>query len=378
MLLKEMETPALLLDKGKLDNNIAKMNDIVARHKVKLRPHLKTCKSLEVANRIFETPANASITVSTLAEAEYFLKGGYTDILYAVSITANKLRRIKALQEKGAVITVILDTLEAALILNDTAASLNMIVPVLIEVDSDGKRAGLKQNDAKLISIGQQLNQAANTELAGVMTHAGGSYYCKSIAELEAFAEQERKAITDAAKSLKDNNLPCPIVSLGSTPTVTYAKSLSGVTEVRAGVYVFQDLVMQALNVCDKPDVAISVLATVISHNVPHNRVLIDAGSLALSEDPGKLNEFGKTHFGQVCNAESQAPYPGLYVNSTNQEHGLIMLEGTDYSFSDFPIGMQLRILPNHACITAAAYSEYMVTDNDGNLIDQWGRCNGW
>ncbi len=135
---------------------------------------------------------------------------------------------------------------------------------------------------------------------------------------------------------------------------------------------------MEALQVCDTSQIALSVLAAVISHKRDKNRILVDAGSLALSADPGKKNAAGNIHFGQVCDARSAAPYPDLWISSTNQEHGLISLEGTNYSFDDFPVGSRIRILPNHACITAAAYPGYHVTDAEGIIIDYWERSNGW
>ena len=373
-----LETPALLLDKGILSRNIKNMAQRLSAFGVQLRPHLKTCKSLDVAERIVPPGPAAPITVSTLAEAEYFLNGGYTDILYAVSIVPSKLQHVAALQDKGAKITLILDTCVAATAMAEAAEKLQADFQCLIEIDCDGKRAGLKPDDPEILRIAEILHSAPRVQLSGVMTHAGGSYYCKTTDELTRFAEQERTAITSAAAYLRNHGHACTIVSMGSTPTVTFAQNLEGVTEVRAGVYVFQDMVMQALGVCTCEDIAISVLATVISHNPAHNRILIDAGSLALSADPGAPNHLGKSHFGQVCTADTGQVIPGLFVTSSNQEHGLLSLDDTSYNLSDFPIGSQLRILPNHACITAAAYPAYQVIDGSDTILDVWGRCNGW
>lgn len=373
-----LETPALLLDKGILLRNVQNMAQKLSAFDVQLRPHLKTCKSLDVAQCIIPPGPAAPITVSTLAEAEYFLDGGYTDILYAVSIVPSKLQHVAALQKKGAKITLILDTQIAAIAIAEMADTLNANFQCLIEIDCDGKRAGLKPDDPEILRIAETLHSTSRAQLDGVMTHAGGSYYCKTTDELTRFAEQERAAITSAAAYLRNNGHTCTTVSMGSTPTVTFAQNLEGVTEVRAGVYVFQDMVMQALGVCTCEDIAISVLATVISHNPAHNRILIDAGSLALSADPGAPNHLGKSHYGQVCTADTGQIIPDLFVSSSNQEHGLISLEGTPYDLSDFPIGRQLRILPNHACITAAAYPAYQVIEGSDTILDVWGRCNGW
>jgi len=378
MKLSELDTPVLLLDEARMLSNINKLKGILEKKSVTLRPHLKTCKSVDIAQKIKPVGPNASITVSTLKEAEYFFKGGYGDILYAISITPHKLIRLKKLQDRGAKITLILDDVDAAKLIDAAIAELHTNFPCLIEIDCDGKRAGLKADDPDLVPLGNYIHNSNGLTLAGVMTHSGGSYASRDIVEIRNTAEAEQKSITTAAIRLKEAGLPCPIVSVGSTPTATYGEMYDGVTEVRAGVYVFQDMVMQALDVCATSDIAISVLATVISHNKVGNRLLIDAGSLALSADPGKPNHLGQKHFGQVCRSRDCSPIEGVFVTSMNQEHGLISLENLSYSFDDFPIGSQLRILPNHACITAAAYDRYHVLDEGGEIQKTYDRCNGW
>ena len=377
MAFETLSTPALLLDQHRLDANIDHLRTKLDAASVALRPHLKTCKSLDVAKRMIK-PGRGGITVSTLHEADYFFQGGYTDILYAVSIVPQKLPYVKDLQDKGAIIILLLDSVEIAEQVGKFGAENDTAFPCLIEIDCDGKRAGLKPGDPAVVAVARCLDESNGVTCHGVMTHAGGSYYCQNQDEIRAMAEQERKAITDAATGIREAGLPCPVVSMGSTPTAYFGDNFNGVTEIRAGVYVFQDMVMEALQVCDTSQIALSVLAAVISHKKDKNRVLVDAGSLALSADPGKKNAAGQTHYGRVCDVENCAPYPDLWISSTNQEHGLISLEGTNYSFDDFPVGSRIRILPNHACITAAAYPGYHVTDAKGTIIDYWERSNGW
>ncbi|MCG8492579.1 MAG: alanine racemase [Sneathiellales bacterium] len=377
MQLTDLNTPALILDKSILDRNIALLAQRLEKYDCILRPHLKTCKSADIARRI-NPDLSMPVTVSTLHEAEYFLENGITDILYAVSIVPGKLKQVKHLQDKGAYMILLLDTVEAATLASTSALQLDAEFPCLVEVDCDGKRAGLKPEAPELIDVAKALTQLPGVQMKGVMTHCGGSYYCQGEEEMVVIAEQERTAITKAADRIQKAGFECPVVSMGSTPTVTFARSLDGVTEVRAGVYVFQDMVMQALGVCKTSDIALSVLSTVISHNSSENRILIDAGSLALSADPGKVNPNGDPHFGLVCHAEDCKPFDNLWVTSSNQEHGLISLTNTPYTPSDFPIGSQVRILPNHACITAAAYAEYQVVDGSDEITDRWQRCNRW
>jgi D-serine deaminase-like pyridoxal phosphate-dependent protein len=210
------------------------------------------------------------------------------------------------------------------------------------------------------------------------MTHAGASYDCRATAEFEAMAEQERALTVEAAERLRAAGLPCPIVSVGSTPTLHYARSLEGVTEARAGVYAFGDLVQAELGTCAIDDVAIGVIASVIGHNRQHGRVLVDAGFLALSRDRGTADLPVDWGYGAVCEPVTGEVIENVTVSSTNQEHGIITARSSEIDFGRFPLGSRVRILPNHACATAAAYERYFVTNGGEQIVDVWERVNGW
>jgi D-serine deaminase-like pyridoxal phosphate-dependent protein len=269
---------------------------------------------------------------------------------------------------------VILDTTEAADAVREFVETDGVPMEVLIEIDSDGHRAGVAPDDPRLIEIGRRLGPC----LAGVMTHAGASYDCRTRAEFEAIAEQERALTVAAAERLRAAGLHCPIVSVGSTPTISYARNLSGVTEARVGVYAFGDLVQTELGTCATDDIAIGVIASVIGHNRDHGRVLIDAGFLALSRDRGTADLPVDWGYGAVCDPVSGRLIDGVIVSATNQEHGILTPRSGAIDFDRFPIGGRLRILPNHACATAAAYDRYFVTDGGDEIVAVWDRVNGW
>lgn len=371
--ISDLKTPALILDRTRLERNSARMNDQVARLGVKLRPHVKTSKSIDVL-RSLERGSDVPITVSTLAEARYFFEAGITDILYAVGIAPVKLPEVADLIHAGCRLRVVLDTLEAAEAVKAFAEAEALAIEVLIEIDSDGHRAGVAPGDPSLVRIGERLGPF----LAGVMTHAGASYDCRSRADFEAMAEQERARTVDAAEHLRAAGLACPIVSVGSTPTLHYARQLGGVTEARAGVYVFGDLVQAELGTCEIGDIAIGVLGSVIGHNRQHGRVLIDAGFLALSRDRGTADLAVDWGYGAVCDPVTGALFEGVTVSSTNQEHGIITANSGNIDFGRFPIGSLVKVLPNHACATAAAYDRYYVTRGAADIIGTWERVNGW
>jgi D-serine deaminase-like pyridoxal phosphate-dependent protein len=369
----QLQTPALILELPRLERNAARVLDKVRQLGVKLRPHVKTSKSIDVLN-ILSRGQDVPITVSTLAEARYFFGHGVTDILYAVGIAPVKLPEVADLIRAGCNLRIILDTVEAADAVTTFVEAENVAIQVLIEIDSDGHRAGVAPADPQLIKIGRLLGAS----LAGVMAHAGASYDCRTQVEFEAMAEQERALTVEAAERLRAEGLRCDVVSVGSTPTLHYARNLEGVTEVRAGVYAFGDLVQAELGTCAMDDIAIGVLASVIGHNRQHGRVLIDAGFLALSRDRGTSDMPIDWEYGAICDPISGEVFEDVTVSSTNQEHGIITSRSGDMDFDRFPVGSRVKVLPNHACATAAAYDGYFVTEGGEDIVAVWGRVNGW
>ncbi len=375
--LAQLATPALVLDRRLLLANSQRMADRLGRFGVPLRPHVKTVKSAAVLHAAFGRLPKA-ITVSTLAEAEYFFAAGIADILYAVGIAPAKLEAVANLMAAGADIKIILDSMEAAHLTAERGRALGVRFKVVIEIDCDGHRAGLKPGDPTIVEVGRLLDGDAGTILAGVMTHAGASYDCRSEAALIAMAEQERAAVVTAAAALKAAGLVCPIVSMGSTPTALFAQHLDGITEVRTGVYLFQDLVMAGIGVCRPEDIALSVLVTVIGHNKEKGWIVTDGGWMALSRDRGTATQPVDQGYGLVCDLAGRI-IPGLRVDAANQEHGIIAATGgASFDRARFPIGARLRVIPNHACATGAQHKAYRVIDGGLDVIATWERMGGW
>jgi D-serine deaminase-like pyridoxal phosphate-dependent protein len=372
---KNIMTPALILDRAALQRNLDAMHSRMKSHGVALRPHLKTAKSAEIAKYAVAGQAGG-ITVSTLAEAEYFLGHGFRDILYAVGILPARLDRVAALAKAGADIKIITDSVETARQISERSSSDSTIFQLLIEIDSGEGRAGVLPDGPEFMGIAKIADTAPNMALKGVLTHAGHSYNARTIEEIRAVAEQERSKITGAAQRLRDAGLPCPIVSAGSTPTAVHTQNLEGVTEMRPGVFVFNDLKQLSIGACARENLALSVLASVIGHNRHKGHILLDTGALALSKDISAHDEHPEVGYGEVCDAESLESLNGLFVAAVSQEHGIVPV-GDDTLFDRLPIGTQVRILPNHACITAAGYAHYDVLE-DGKITAQWDRVNGW
>lgn len=371
-----LETPYLLLDIQKVDANIARMKAHLVPLNVTLRPHVKTNKSIDISNRFFDT-SDKPITVSTLHEADFFAQHGFTDILYGVAIAPNKFEHIRKLILAGTDLKLILDNLDTAELLLDFATSNNLPINVLLEIDSDGHRSGLPPCAPEIADI-VALLQGTLVNICGVMTHAGNSYNSQSLAEIEQYANQERDAVVSSANMLRSLGINVSIVSVGSTPTALFCKDLTGVTEVRAGVFAFFDLVMAGLGVCQPHDIAVSVVTTVIGHQKEKGWIITDAGWMALSRDRGTANQKVDQGYGMVCDMQGNS-IGDLIVTAANQEHGIISsASNAKVNTEAFPVGAQLRILPNHACSTAAQYGGYHLLNLANDSASYWTRINGW
>lgn len=358
--------------------NVTRLKHGLETFGVPLRPHLKTSKSVDVAKRMID-PLTRAATVSTLREAEEFGSAGFSDLLYAVGITPNKLDRVAAIRAKGIDLSVVVDSLEAAEAVAAQARATRDRIPTLIEVDSDGHRAGIPADEVhRLVEVGRALHHGG-AELRGVMTHAGRSYESRTGAEIEAFAEKERVAAVCSASALRHAGLPAPVVSIGSTPTALFARDLNGVTEVRAGTFAFFDLFMTGLGVCSLDEIALSVLTTVVSHQRDKGWILVDAGWMALSRDRGTAKQSADQGYGLACDVRG-VPYKDLLMIEANQEQGILAIRsGSTATLPDLQVGSLVRILPNHACATSAQHRQYNVIEGGSDLvIAEWPIFRGW
>ncbi|AKS40436.1 alanine racemase [Wenzhouxiangella marina] len=373
--LSTLPTPALLIDAQRMAGNVDRMNQAMGRLGVPLRPHLKTVKNAALARRMLAGHPGGA-TVSTLAEADYFFAAGIEDLTYAVGLAPGKLGEVARRQRAGMKLTLLLDAPATARALVEESKRLGERFQVLIELDADGERGGLDPADPALIETAGLLVEGGQ-HLAGVLVHAGGSYACRDEAALIAMAEHERRTAVDAAQRLRQEGFLIDTVSVGSTPTALFARDLSGVSEVRAGVYALMDRVMASLGVCALDDIAVSVLTEVIGHRPESGELLVDAGWTALSRDLGSTRGRSAGDYGLVCDLEGAPLAPELLVLGTHQEHGRVgRSDGQALDLDAFPIGRRLRILPNHACATAGQFERFWWLDQ--GQVEAMERCRGW
>ena len=369
-----LPTPCLLLDQARLLRNAERMRARAADLRVTFRPHLKTAKSIDAARFVLGTGA---ATVSTLKEAEMFGAAGFTDLLYAVCIGPQKLDRVARIRKNGIDLKIILDSVEAAQAVAAHGKRTGAPLRVLIEIDVDDHRSGVRWNDRDaLLSVARALGRDAT--LLGVMCHAGESYNLHDPQSLAAVAVSERTRMLEAAGTLRAAGFAAPVISVGSTPTALSAQNYDGITEVRAGVYMFFDLTQVGIGVCGLEDIALTVLATVIGHQTDKNWIITDAGWMALSADRSTQGQAVDQYYGLVCDADGR-PYDDIVVLRANQEHGIIAARpGSRAKIPHLSVGDRVRIFPNHACATAAQHDCYHLLDEKNGVTTTWPRFRGW
>lgn len=362
---KGVRTPAFLADLNKVEKNCRRMIRMAREKGVALRPHVKTHKTAQIA-RLQLGEEFTGITVSTMAEAAFFLENGFEDITYAFPITPNKFHEAAGITQKAKAFHLLLDHQQTFEALQGFAKSNGIVFSVFLKVDPGYHRAGVNPNAEESRALAIAIQKSSNLEFKGILTHGGHSYSCRSIEEIKSVADQERSVLVEFAQTLKD----CPVISAGSTPTAILGDSWEGVTELRPGNYSMFDKFQVDMGVCSLNDCAGMVLTTVAGLYPSRNGLLVDAGALALSKDTGASHLNKELVFGSVVG------HPNLKIVSLSQEHGLI--QGAEpIDFKKYPIGTQLRIIPNHVCMTAALFPSYFVT-RDNEIVDEWIPVRGW
>ena len=365
----EIPTPALLLHSEVLQRNVKRMAEKVKGLGARLRPHAKTHKCMEIA-RLQRSHGAQGLTVATIVEAKDFADHGFDDITWAVPLPVSRLDEVLALARR-ITLRVLVDSPEAAKALEEAARRGGVKVHVWLEVDCGYHRSGVDPDSPVSVVLAKLLAASPHLVFDGLLTHAGHSYAQADDAARRAVANQERDVTVGFAERLRGEGVTVPAVSIGSTPSMAAMDSLDGVDEARPGNYVFYDFMQVANGVCAAEDVAVSVLASVISHQASLPHCIVDAGALAMSKDdgppPGRRRGLGPVFLGLTGGVLE----PRINLTHVSQEHGFV--EGPDAADvrGRFAVGERLRILPNHSCLTAAMFDEYWVVEGE-KVLDRW------
>jgi D-serine deaminase-like pyridoxal phosphate-dependent protein len=364
----QFQTPAFLVDQAVVQRNCDAMRARALLSQVAFRPHVKTHKTVEIG-RMQHGGKPGPITVSTLAEAEFFADDGFRDITYAVPIAPGKLERVARLAARIDRLNILVDSELALRAVEAHHAAFGTVFDAFLKIDCGYHRAGVDPANPASVQLAWALARSEGIRLRGLLTHAGHSYHAHSIDEVRRVAAEESSVLTRFRLLLEDKGLGYLTRSIGSTPTLSVVQAFTDTDEVRPGNYVFYDAFQATLGSCTFADCAVSVLTTVVGSYPERGSMIVDAGALALSKDTGPDHIDPRFGYGVVCDLALR-PLPFKLV-SLSQEHGKMAGDHV------LPVGTRLRIVPNHSCLTAALYDVYHVVDGDA-VVGQWRPVRGW
>jgi D-serine deaminase-like pyridoxal phosphate-dependent protein len=375
MHIDQLLTPALLLDLEVLERNLAFMQGRAKALGVRLRPHIKTHKCSEIARRQIQHGAQG-ITVSTFREAEQFAAAGFTDLVWAFPLPLVYTSRVLAMSD-DITLGVVIDGDEALRYLETAARMRGKKQHVWLKVDCGYHRAGVEPSHPLAENLIRRLNSSDSLVFDGILSHSGYAYSARSREEILTYANRERSVMVDFAQRMRQLGYRIPAVSIGSTPAMSVVEDLTGIDEIRPGNYVFYDLTQVMIGSCTVADCALTVLASVISHQAGASHAVTDAGALALSKDPGATHLGSPPIMGRIFeDYERKCLHPEIALGSLSQEHGKIVADDPSVLAATLEVGDRIRILEHHSCLTAANFDRYWVVKSD-QVVDEWPILRG-
>jgi D-serine deaminase-like pyridoxal phosphate-dependent protein len=326
-----LDTPAILVDLDIVETNIRHMATLAEQNGFRLRPHVKTHKSVAMARRQIDAGATG-ICTATVTEAEVMIAGGIKDVMIAYPLVGRrKFERLAPLFDQASV-TLAADSSEVIRSYAEFAAHIGRDVPVLLEVDAGMHRVGIAPEN--VVTLAKELSRTPRLLLRGVMTHAGHTHDVTAAADIAAIARHEAEIMGLVREDLERAGLDVEVVSAGSCITAPYFRSDDAITEVRPGTYIYNDLRTLGLFACTFDSLAATALTTVVS--VDGGRVTIDAGSKTLTVSKDAV-------FGYGLLAEHHA----ARFTRLSEEHGVLKIaEGPKVT-----VGQRVRVLPVHVCV---------------------------
>jgi D-serine deaminase-like pyridoxal phosphate-dependent protein len=351
----DLDTPVALVDVQRLERNLTAMAARAAAAGVAHRPHAKTHKTREVAERQLAHGARG-LTVAKVGEAEAMVEAGFDDLFIAYPLVGEaKLARVLALLDRARVRFEV-DSREAADDASAFFARHGSRVDVVVSIDGGAGRSGTATvEDA--IALGEYVACLPGLRLRGVMNY-GNAYGTSDPDEQRAIGHREGALALEVADGLRERGVESDLVTVGSTPTARHVLEVPGITELRAGVYAFLDLKQVSLGAGTREDCALTILATVVSHARP-DRYVLDAGLKAVAGE-----DYGWGTWGRPLDR------PDLAIIRATEEHGIIELP-PGAADPRWRIGEKVRIVPNHACGTVNMHDELVAVDGE-QVVERW------
>ncbi len=378
--LHQMETPSVLIESGVLEANLQKMAELARTSGIRLRPHAKTHKCLEIGKKQLAAGA-IGLTLAKTSEALPFAESGIHDIFLAYpAVGPKKIGRLIQLAEMCD-ISIGVDSEANATELNRAFETVSKKLPVLLEIDTGLGRTGAALDHA--LELAARIKALPHLELRGIYTYRGallgGVSGAASDQELKQIAAQqgreEARTMGNLAQRLREAGFRIDVVSAGSTPTAAGVVMEPGLTEIRPGTYVFNDAMQVRLGACSWQECAAKVLVTVVSRPGP-DRAIIDGGSKVFAgdakPDAPPLNLGG---FGTVVDAAGN-PRADVLFERITEEHGMLKLIGS--AAQSLRVGDKLRVIPNHICTTVNLFDNLTVVSNWDEATGTTGVAATW
>jgi D-serine deaminase-like pyridoxal phosphate-dependent protein len=357
-ILGALDTPTLLLDYQKLLKNIRDIATFATEQGVAYRPHIKTHKSVKIAQLQIDAGA-VGVTTAKISEAEVMAAGGIKDILIAYPISSpDKINRLIKLLQQGVQLKVSVDNTESLGLLQKGLEHTPFTLEVWIKVNSGLNRCGVEPGK-EAVTLAKAISSHSRIKLGGIFTHAGHSYAANSYEEIEGIGVQEGLAVVETANECEQAGILIPVRSVGSTPTYKIAGKVPGITEIRPGNAVFFDAIQVGLGVVNIENCALTLLASVVG--VYKDRIIFDTGSKSLCLDKGAHGNQTVSGFGHIIG------HPEVRIERLSEEHGVgVLLQDTNLKLND-----KVQIIPNHACTVVNQFDEYVVHET-GQVMDVW------
>ncbi|KAL3854648.1 hypothetical protein ACJMK2_013909 [Sinanodonta woodiana] len=369
----DVHTPCLLVDLDRVKANCQRMIDRCMTLGVELRPHMKTHKTIEGA--ILMTGGNKrKISVSTLAEAEFYADNGFDDILFAHPFITQRLDRCVALANRLEAFHVMIDSSYAIESLTQNPLSSGKKWSVLLEVDCGYGRSGVPWNDDEAVKLVKMAASSSSIIFQGLYTHCGDSYTSctQDDVKLQQVQDTTTKRLLDLKDRIRREGIECKTVGCGSTPSCSKPrKDMSALTEFHPGNYIFYDVMQMTIGSCAMEDIAVKIATSVVSHKASLNMLLTDSGFASLGAD-------GANYINSQPSGFTVFPaHPELKLIGMSQELGKVQAIDGKLDLDKYPHGTRLFIHPWHSC-DAAMMHPYFYVHSGEQIVGIWKPVRGW
>ena len=358
-LMSELDTPALVVDLTVMEDNIQRLQHASDEAGLQVRPHIKSHKTPEIAQMQMRAGA-VGVTAAKIGEAEVMASAGIEDIFIANCLIGEaKMRRLVALARRTPRLSISVESLECARAASQAFEAAGMTLEVLLEVNSGADRTGVEPDE--IVPFAGQVTELPALEIVGVMGYASNfSYTRRGHEELVKGAAEEGAFMAAVAADLEAAGHRMQRVSGGATPTAGRYKKGCGLTEIRCGTYLLNDMNQVDIGSCTVQQVALSILATVVAHPTGE-RAIIDAGTKGLSQQVGQTSD----GYGWLSRPGG---IPGAVVYKINDEHGFVDVSGAE---RDLEIGEKVRVIPPRTPTAVNLYDRICAV-RDGTVQDVW------